>query len=267
MNKQLFTFNTLAFEEVQPQIALVRLNRPETLNAMNIEMLDDFEKLFEVLSRDDSIRVLILTGNGRGFSSGADLNDAASHSDSEAFTDPETFLKLVQEKYSALITGLKSIPQTVIAAVNGAAAGSGFCLALASDVRIASEDAYFVASFINIGLSGGELGSSYLLPRLVGLSRAADILCTGRKVDAFEADRIGLVSAVVQQEKLLEKALDYARMMTDKSIGGLKLTKRVLQQNIDSPSLQSAIDLENRNQTILLFSGDFFRMIKSFTSK
>ncbi|HPJ93203.1 MAG TPA: enoyl-CoA hydratase-related protein [Deltaproteobacteria bacterium] len=267
MNPHMPSFATITFEEVEPQIALVKLNRPDTLNAMNMDMLDDFGRLFEILSADDSIRVVILAGNGRGFSSGADLNDAVSHSDSEAFSDPETFLKLVQEKYSALITGLRGIPQPVIAAVNGAAAGGGFCLALASDIRIAADNAYFVASFINIGLSGGELGSSYLLPRLVGLSRAADILCTGRKVDAFEADRIGLVSAVVPQENLLAKALEYARMMTGKSVGGLKLTKRVLQQNIDSQSLGSAIELENRNQTILLFSGDFFRLIKSFATK
>jgi enoyl-CoA hydratase len=261
------SFDTITFDEVEPQIALVKLNRPETLNAMNIEMLDDFEKLFDILLRDDSIRVLILTGNGRGFSSGADLNDAMANRTSDAFSDPETFLRCVQEKYSALIMGIRRIPQTVIAAVNGAAAGGGFCLALASDVRIAAEDAYFVASFINIGLSGGELGSSYLLPRLVGLSRAADILCTGRKVDACEADRIGLVSAVVAGENLMETALKYATMMTDKSPGGLKLTKKVLNQNIDSPSLRSAIELENRNQTILLFSGDFFKLIRSFTDK
>ena len=115
MNKGALAFNTLTFDEVQPQTALVKLNRPETLNAMNMEMLDDFKKLFEILSADDSIRVLILTGNGRGFSSGADLNDAVTHSNSEAFSDPETFLKLVQEKYSALITGLSGIPQPVIA--------------------------------------------------------------------------------------------------------------------------------------------------------
>ncbi len=260
-------FNTLIFEEKEPSIGLVTINRPETLGAINLEMIDDFQELFGLLTRDDSIRVLIITGKGRGFSSGADLNDAARHSHTEVFSDPETFLRLIQQRYSSLVTGLRNIPQPVIAAINGAAAGGGFCMALASDIRIASESAYFVASFINIGLSGGELGSSYLLPRLVGLSRAADILCTGRKVDAREAEKIGLVSAVVPAENLLETALAYARMMTDKSVGGLKLTKRVLDRNIDAPSLEAALELENRNQAMMVFSGEFFTLIRNVIDK
>lgn len=137
-------------------------------------------------------------------------------------------------------------------------------MALASDIRVASPQAYFVASFINIGLSGGELGSSFLLPRLIGLSHAADMLFTGRKISADEAEKTGLVNKVVPRENLLETALSYARMMVGKSVGGLKLTKRVLDENLHAPSLESAMNLENRNQTLMVFSGEFFKLIQAF---
>lgn len=260
-------FNTLLFEEREPQIGIVTMNRPDQLNAINLEMLHDFETLFQTLSRDDRIRVLIITGAGRGFSSGADLKDAVEFRESDYFADPEHFMRLVQERYSALILGMRRIPQPIIAAVNGPAAGGGFSMTLASDVRVASPEAFFVGSFINIGLSGGELGCSYLLQRLVGLSRAAEMLLTGRKVSAQEAREMGLVSDVVPRQDLLERAMSYGRAMTGKSPGGLKLTKRVLDESGNAPSLESAVSLENRNQTILLFSGDFFRLIQSFQKK
>ena len=257
-------FNTLLFQEREPGIGLITMNRRDQLNAINMEMLGEFRELFQALTDDDTIRVVIITGAGRGYSSGADLKDAVTHKDTAVFADPETFLKNVQEQYSDLIIGMRKIPQPIISAVNGPAAGGGFCMALASDIRVASPEAYFVASFINIGLSGGELGSSFLLPRLVGLSRASDILFTGRKVMADEAEKIGLVSRVVPKEELVEAALSYARMMVVKSRGGLKLTKRVLDENLFASSLQTAINLENRNQTLMIFSGEFFKLIQSF---
>jgi enoyl-CoA hydratase len=257
-------FSTISFKEVEPGIGLVILNRPERLNAISVTMLAEFAELFDHLSQNDKIRVVVITGEGRGFCAGADLSDAIAFKDTEAFSDPESYLRIAQERYSNLILGLRKIPQPIIAAVNGPAAGGGFAVALASDVRLASPEAYFVASFINIGLSGGELGCSYFLPRLVGLSHAADILYTGRKVKADEAERIGLVSRVVPREELTETALSYARIMLGKSAGGLRLTKRVLDQNIDAPSLEAAVNLENRNQTIMVFSGEFLKLIEPF---
>jgi enoyl-CoA hydratase/carnithine racemase len=254
----------MIFTVLEPGVGLVTLNRPERLNAINPAMVTDFEALFDALAKDETIRVLILTGAGRGFCSGADLSDATAYRETEAFADPESYLRLGQERYARLVLALRAIPQPVIAAVNGPAAGAGFCLALASDIRFVSPGAYFVASFINIGLSAGELGSSYLLPRLVGLSRAAEILYTGRKVYAEEAERIGLVSRTVQAEALLETALVCARQMTAKTPGGLKLTKRALDRNIDAQSLQEAVDFENRNQTLMVFSGEFFKLIQAF---
>jgi enoyl-CoA hydratase len=260
-------FKTLIFEEKEPRIGVATMNRPDHLNAINLDMLGDFEMLFEALARDDSIRVLIITGAGRGFSSGADLNDAVIYRETDAFSDPEHFLKIVQERYASLILRMRRIPQPVIAAVNGPAAGGGFSMTLASDVRLSSPEAYFVASYINIGLSGGELGCSFLLPRLVGLARASEMLMTGRKVRAEEAERIGLVNSVVSREELMDAALACARMMVGKSVGGLKLTKRVLDENLHAPSLENAINLENRNQTIMIFSGEFFKLIRAFTKE
>ena len=137
-------------------------------------------------------------------------------------------------------------------------------MTLASDIRVACKEAYFVASFINIGLSGGELGCSFFLPRLVGLAHASDILFTGRKIGGEEAERIGLVNKLVPREDLLEAALFYARSMVGKSEGGLKLTKRVLNENLHAPSLEAAVNLENRNQTIMVFSGEFFKLVQKF---
>jgi enoyl-CoA hydratase len=257
---------TFLWEEPEPGIGVVTLNRPSVLNAINMAMLAAFEDLFARLARS-AARVVIVTGAGRGFCAGADLAAVADPGASSAFADPETFLRLVQERYAALIQGLRNLPQPVIAAVNGPAAGGGFCLALAADIRFASPEAYFTASFINIGLSGGELGSSYLLPRLVGLSRAADILLTGRKVASAEAERIGLVSRVVPREELLAEAMACARVLLGKNPAGLTLTKRALERNSDADSLEAAMDLENRNQALLLFSGDFFERIRPFTGK
>ena len=177
---ELKTYESLLFEEIEPQVGLITLNRPEKLNAMNMTMVEELHDLLAILSKDDSIRVLILTGQGRGFCSGADLTEAGQNKDRETLS-PESFLRLVQERYAGLILALREIPQPVIAAVNGPAAGGGMALALGADIRLASPEAYFVASFINIGLSGGEMGSSYLLPRLIGLSRAAEVLLNRQK--------------------------------------------------------------------------------------
>lgn len=260
-------FTTLTFSEVEPGVGMVTMNRPERLNAINPVMVQDFETLFAALAQDESIRVLILTGAGRGFCSGADLSDVTDYRQTEAFADPESYLRIGQERYGRLVLGLRAIPQPVIAAVNGPAAGAGFCLALASDVRFASPGACFIASFINIGLSGSELGTTYLLPRLVGLARTAEILYTGRKVPAEEAERMGLVNRIVPAESLLETALACARQMIAKSPGGLRLTKRALDRNIDAQSLQEAVDFENRNQALMVFSGEFFKLIQAFAKQ
>lgn len=258
-------YKTLSFEMPEPGIGLITLNRPDKLNAMNIDLIDDFDEIYLKLMGDESVRVLIITGKGRGFSSGADLSEAGSEKSAESFSDPYIYMKTVQERYGNLISGLRNIPQPVIAAVNGVAAGGGFALALAADIRVGTPEASFIASFINIGLTGGELGTSYFLPRVVGLPRAADILMTGRKVLAEEAEKIGLLNKLVAtREEMMEAALSYARMMVGKTIGGLRYTKVALDRNICAPSLEAAMDLENRNQAIMIFTKDFMARVQAF---
>jgi enoyl-CoA hydratase/carnithine racemase len=252
------------FEEIESGIGLITMNRPDNLNAIDLAMIDALEDLFRELAVHDTVRVVILTGAGRGFCAGADLMQVVKNADHEVFSSAEMFLHHVQEKYANVILGFRRIPQPVIAAVNGPAAGGGFAYALASDIRLSAPEALFVASFINLGLSGGEMGSSYLLPRLVGLSRASEILYSGRKVHADEAERIGLVSKVVPKENLMDEALTIAKTMVEKSRGGLALTKRVLDGNTSAQSLQAAIDLENRNQTIMAVSSEFFKQVNAF---
>ena len=147
------------------------------------------------------------------------------------------------------------------------AAGGGFCFSLAADIRIAAQSARFVASFINIGLSAGEIGSTYLLPRLIGVSRAAEILFTGREVGATEAERIGLVSRLVPDGQSVAAALEVARVMLDKSPFGLRMTKEVLDLNVDAPSLESALQLENRTQQLAVRSDAFIESIERFNTR
>jgi enoyl-CoA hydratase len=259
-------FSTITFQELQAGVGLLTLNRPERLNGLNMAMLDDLQALFQALALKDDIRVLILTGAGRGFCSGADLKDDRRIKDPSfpGFTSPAGHLVHIQKKYADRILEMRRLPQPIIAAVNGPAAGGGMCLALASDVVIASEAATFTPSFINIGLSGGELGTTYFLPRAVGFPRAAEILMTGRTVNAEEAERMGMVTKKVPGEGLMAAALETAARMLAKSPMGLRFTKEALNLNIDAPSLQAAIELENRNQSLCCFSPEFLVAVQAF---
>ncbi len=254
------------FEEIGAGLGLITMNRPAKLNAINMNFIDAFDEALNRVRKREDIRVLVLTGAGRGFCSGADLSEAMSEEAREVFASPSSFLAKVQERYSGMILGLRAIPQPVIAAVNGPAAGGGFALALASDIRLASPGAYFVASFVNIGLSAGEMGTSFFLPRLVGMSRAAEILFTGRKVQAAEAEHIGLVSKVIPGDTLLDEAKTLAQVLLQKSPVGLLLTKRVLDQNACAPSLEAAAELENRNQTVCVTSSALLKQATAFST-
>jgi enoyl-CoA hydratase/carnithine racemase len=261
-------FSTIKFETPRDGLGLITLNRPDRLNAINLDMLEDLHALFEDLKIREDIRVIIITGAGRGFCSGADLMDERVSKDAASlFSNSATFLVKLQKVYSRLIVEMRQIPQPIIAAVNGAAAGGGMCMAMASDVIVASPKAAFTPSFINIGLSGGELGTTYFLPKTVGSARAADILLTGRTVDAAEADKIGLISRLVDEESLMGTAMDIASSMLEKTPLGLRFTKEALNQNLNAPSLEAAIELENRNQSILCITPEFFKAVENFTKR
>ena len=261
-------YNTIKFEISKPGIGFITLNRPKRLNAINLDMLEELHTLCQQLNSDDDVRVVLITGEGRGFCSGADLLDERISKDAaNLFSNSATFLLKLQKVYSRLIVDMRRIPQPIIAAVNGAAAGGGMCIAMASDVIVASSKAEFTPSFINLGLSGGELGTTYFLPKAVGRARAAEILLTGRTIGAAEADKIGLVSRLVEDDKLIATAMEIASTLLKKSPLGLRFTKEALNQNQTAPSLEAAIELENRNQSILCITPEFFRAVEEFSRR
>ena len=196
-------------DKPRPHVSLVTLNRPERMNAMAFDVMIPLREALEEVSGDNDTRVVVLTGAGHGFCSGADLEDSG-HVPGIAGLTRTTIAQRSMDLLHDVILTIRRMHQPVIAAVNGAAIGGGFCLAVATDIRIASVDAYFRAAGITNGLTSSELGISYLLPRAIGSSRAFDILLTGRDVDAAEADRIGLVSEVASGHDLLERCYGIA---------------------------------------------------------
>jgi enoyl-CoA hydratase/carnithine racemase len=256
------TYDNITLEETEPGIAVLTLNRPDRLNAFDMATVTDIHGALTELEGRIDIRVLILTGAGRAFCAGTDLK-------AERGGGPPSISKqLRNQKYIAdMILRMRRIPQPIVAAVNGVAAGGGFSLSMASDVRVASETARFICSFINVGISSGDLGSSYFLPRLIGLSRAADLLYTGRPMDAAEAERVGYVSRVVPDGEALNAATETARVMLGKSPFGLRMTKEVVNQNIDAAGLEAALHLENRTQTLAVTTGDFLIAAQAFQKK
>lgn len=255
-------YTTLTVERPRPEIVLARLNRPGRLNAITFVMFEEFVELQREVESDPDARVLVLTGEGHAFTAGLDLDEAQTLPDM-----PAAVMMAGQESWAASIAGFRHMTKPVIAAVNGAAAGAGMGLALAADIRIASTAARFNAAFVRIGLSGGDVGTSWALPRLVGLGRAYEILLTGRFVESEEALRIGLVSDVVEPEVLLDRAMETADMIVSNSPVGMALTKHVVQSNVDAPSLEAALSLENRNQVLATRTEDMVEALAAFREK
>lgn len=260
-------YETIKVQEREDGISIITFNRPNRLNAMNFQFVEDLQDYLKKLENNLSIQVVILTGEGRAFCSGLDLKESQAIFKKKVPENLQKFeylrLKdkikrttIVQKLISQLMVQLRRIPQPVIAAIKGSAYGGGLAFALASDIRIAGESAEFCNAFINIGLSGADCGSSYWLPRLIGFSRAAEIMYTGRVIDAQEADKIGLVSKVVPDDKILNEALNIAKKILTKSPIGVRFTKDALNMNVDAPSLEAATKLENRTQVICINAED-----------
>ena len=251
----------------RPNIALITLNRPERMNSMAFDVMVPLKGVIEEITYDNDVRVVVLTGAGRGFSSGADHKSAGAVPNIDGLTRP-TFALRSMEVLDDVIMGLRRMHQPVIAAVNGPAIGGGLCLALAADIRIASTEAYFRAAGINNGLTGSELGLSYLLPRAIGASRAFEIMLTGRDVDADEAERIGVVSRKVPGGLLLETCYQVAEQIAAFSRPGVELTKRTLWTGLDAGTLEGHMQAEGLGQLFVrLLTANFEEAVAARAEK
>jgi enoyl-CoA hydratase len=237
------------------------------MNSMAFDVMVPLKEVLENITYDNSVRVVVLTGAGTGFSSGADHKSAGSVPHVQGLTRPTYALRSMQI-LDDVILALRRLHQPVIAAVNGAAIGGGLCLALAADIRVASHGAYFRAAGINNGLTASELGLSYLLPRAIGSSRAFEIMLTGRDIDAEEAERIGLVSRQVPDDRLLETCYDMAERIAAFSRPGVELTKRTLWSGLDAASLEGHMQAEGLGQLFVrLLTGNFEEAVAARAEK
>jgi enoyl-CoA hydratase/carnithine racemase len=245
-------------------VAWLTLNRPDSLNALDRAMVGELRDFFGGLPGDRETRVVVLRGAGRAFCAGLDLKETVG-GDEDAGTVAATLRG--QRRISELVMMMRRAPQPIIACVHGPACGGGFALALASDVRIAGESARMNAAFIRIGLSACDIGVSYFLPRLVGVSVASELLLTGRFIHAERALATGLVSEVVPDDRMEEAARRLLEDMLTTSPLGLRLTKECLNASIDAGNLDQVIAMEDRNQVLCTQTQDVREGILAFLQK
>lgn len=240
---------TVRVSQLATHVRQITLDKPDRLNAISFELVADLHDALDEVAADDDCKVVVLTGAGRGFCAGLDLKDwgappePGGHPHYPAGRTGQAFM-------SNLTQHIRATPQIVVAAVNGPAYGGGLSLALACDLRIAGASARFCSAFIKTGLTGTDIGVTYLLPRLIGAARAFDLIVTGRTIDAEEADRMGLVSRVVADDALADEVLAVATTIAGYTKYGLRNTKEVMWHNLDTNSMAAAIALENRNQDL-----------------
>ena len=248
--------------EARGQIEIATLNRPDRLNALNEGLVDDLNTYFGGLAERPEVRVAILRGVGRGFCAGLDIQEDRSSDETPVLRTLRT-----QTRIGNIYRKMRACPQPIIALGHGAACGGGLSLLLASDVRYATPDFRANAAYIRIGLGGCDMASSYFLPRLVGASLAAEMILTGRFIDAERALRAGLVSEIVDMDALLESGLALADEMLATSPHGLRLSKQALNLNIDAQSLDAAMAIEDRQQVILSATEDHREALNAFLEK
>lgn len=255
------SYDTLTVEK-QGALDIVTLNRPEALNALSRQMMLELQHYFGKLYTDHTVRVVVLTGAGRGFCSGLDLKEDRSDEPAGPVNGMRT-----QRRVSEIMLRMHRAPQPIISLINGPASGGGFGLALASDIRIATPTVRMNAAFIRIGLSACDVGVSYFLPRLVGSALASELLLTGNFIEAERALSSGLVSAIVEQDQLMDAGLKMAKDIIRNSPMGVRLTKDCLNMSIDAPSLDAVIAMEDRQQILISATGDMREGVSAFLEK
>jgi enoyl-CoA hydratase/carnithine racemase len=269
---------TVKFKLSEDGIGIITLNRPERMNAISAQFTDDFNAVLDALMNNLDCRVVIVKGEGKAFCAGMDLKEASilmkrrvpeSYQKFNFIDVPETIKRTIytQARLGEIVIKLRKINQPVIALINGPAVGGGFTFAMAADVRIATENGRFSIGAINVGMGGGDIGGSYFLPRLIGMSRAAELMYTGRFIGAKEAEEIGLVLKVVSEDKLMDTALEMANEMLSKSPLGLRMTKEAINISMDSPSLDTMVKFDNRGQSVCTSSKDIAQAIQMYVEK
>jgi len=255
--------------EKKGRVDWVTFNRPDHLNALSQEFVSELHHYFDSLLEDYDTRVVVLKGAGRAFCAGLDMKDPGrgKQTETEFNNGPANKGMMNQRRFSGIVMRMRRCPQPIIGLLHGFAAGGGFSIALGCDVRIAADDLKMNCAFIKIGLSGCEMGASYHLPRLIGTSNAAELLMTGRFVDANRALRIGLVSDVVPVDELIAAGEALVDDMIATAPLALRLTKEAMWANVDAQGLETAIALEDRNQILTSTNGDVTEGIASFLEK
>lgn len=233
------------------KIGRLTLNRPDKYNAFNKEMVGQFDTILNELRYDDTTTVLVIDGgDAKGFCAGLDTESYAT----EIFEMSPVKAYDAQAEMSRLFLKMRQIPQPVISCIHGAAAGIGFSIAMASDIRVITENARFSAAYINIGLGGADMSSSYFLPRLIGAGRAYEFLLTGNWMSSKEAVNLGFVSKTVENEALIESGMELAKIMTGKNPLGIRMTKEAINANLDCAGLEAALQIEDRNQMMITYT-------------
>jgi enoyl-CoA hydratase/carnithine racemase len=248
--------------DVADGIATITLNRPEVMNALTFEVYAQLRDLFAALQRDDAVRAVILTGAGDNFCSGGDVHKIIG----ELFQrDMQGHLEFTRMT-GAVVQNMRLLDKPIIAALNGMTAGAGAVLALASDLRIASERARLAFLFTRVGLTGADMGAGYLLPRVVGMGRAFELLLLGDTIDATTAERYGLVNRVVPHEELLPVARQWAKRLAGGPTLAISMTKHMLNHELNM-DLVSAIEAEAQAQALMLMGEDHRKFYESFKSR
>jgi enoyl-CoA hydratase/carnithine racemase len=247
---------------VQDSIATITLNRPEVLNALTLDIYAQLRDLMEALRYDDSVKVIVITGEGKGFCSGGDVEDiigAVLKRDMRAHLE---FCRMT----GALVGNMRLLDKPIISAINGTAAGAGAVIALASDLRIASDKAKFAFLFTRVGLTGADMGAAYLLPRVVGQGRALELLMFGDTIDVTTADKYGLINRVVPHDDLMKSALEWATRLANGPTFALSMTKRMV-NNEWNMDMASALESEAQAQALLMMGDDHRIFYEAFKQK
>lgn len=243
-------------------VATLTLNRPERLNALTFEVYRELTDVFAALKDEADVRAVVITGQGRAFCSGGDVHDIIGELFSRDIEGLLEFTRMTCE----LITNIRALPKPVIASLNGTTAGAGACIALASDIRIASEEAKIAFLFVKVGLSGADMGAAYLLPRMVGLAKATELLYTGDFISATDAERIGLYNRVVPGEKLEVTTREFAERLASGPGFAIAKTKEMLNRELHM-NLGSALESEAQAQAICMQHPDYREAYEAFVAK